>query len=398
MISRNVLACSTCGATTTTRTAIGHGKYQEFAFPCHRCGIEIRFGMTLNQEKASFEYSKIENATWCMFDESAPTHTFDGESLIPIRGDHFSPFTATVFLAQDPDIFLRSQSIRMHASREIWPIIEKMHTHYDRAQWDFFEKEVRELGFTGDLLTDLDRLEALVWTTQLYGKLFANAAPQPAVLVKSRVELAEKASAVEVANVIATFKAKGRQRSLNAELRHIRQQWVQFIPLLLPMYTVYYWDDATHSLNDYTIAQKRFVELKPFYVDCFETLSRISCIAAALEGVIRLSLPVVPTKKGTMSIDDFETMANGSKPDVLKNLPIADLFVPFIDSHLRNGMGHNAARYNVTTDAVEYVNESKTGRNSYSLPYVQFCEKVMRIYGQLEIVAAYADWLLLRSQ
>ncbi len=168
--------------------------------------------------------------------------------------------------------------------------------------------------------------------------------------------------------------------------------------LLLPIYNVFYWDEAQHSLDSYTIAQKRFAELKPFYVECFETLCRISCIAAALEGVVKLSQAVVPTKKGSMTIEAFETMANGSKPDVLKNLPIADLFVPFIDSHLRNGLGHNAARYNVATDTVDYVNESASGKQNYSLQYVRFCEKILRIYGQLELVAIYADWLRVQSK
>jgi hypothetical protein len=43
---------------------------------------------------------------------------------------------------------------------------------------------------------------------------------------------------------------------------------------------------------------------------------------------------------------------NGSKPDMLKQLKIADLFVPFIDNKLRNGIGHNSAHYDVATDSI----------------------------------------------
>jgi hypothetical protein len=64
MIDRNSLKCLTCGKATTTRTAIGHDVYQEFAFPCHGCGVEVRFGMTLDQDNAGIEYSKIVNAAW----------------------------------------------------------------------------------------------------------------------------------------------------------------------------------------------------------------------------------------------------------------------------------------------------------------------------------------------
>src|ERR1035438_5362003 len=47
MIVRYPLQCSTCGHKTLTRSATGHGDYQEFAFPCGGCGLEIRFGMRL---------------------------------------------------------------------------------------------------------------------------------------------------------------------------------------------------------------------------------------------------------------------------------------------------------------------------------------------------------------
>ena len=47
MIQRRTLKCRTCGHKTTIRTAIGHEDYQEFAFPCGGCGLEIRYGMKL---------------------------------------------------------------------------------------------------------------------------------------------------------------------------------------------------------------------------------------------------------------------------------------------------------------------------------------------------------------
>ncbi|MGQ0761474.1 MAG: hypothetical protein ACT4OT_05590 [Acidobacteriota bacterium] len=92
-------------------------------------------------------------------------------------------------------------------------------------------------------------------------------------------------------------------------------------------------------LEEFTLAQKRFEDLKALYVDSFETLCRISVIAATVEGIISKGKAVVLKSKGEFTIAEFDMLRNGNKPDVLNRLgsPVADLFVPYIDHRLRNG-------------------------------------------------------------
>jgi hypothetical protein len=396
MISRNYLKCTTCEASTTTRTAIGHDDYQEFAFPCHRCGVEIRFGMALDQKNASFDYTKIVNAVWSDVDPSAPAIVFDGENLNPLNPHPIiSPFIETVNLPQDVDKFRADQGARYFAVKRFWPSLEKLVTHHDRDQADFFDEEYAKLGYKHLPTNRRERTVSLLTAFDNYGSLFGPPNTITRNKVFSRIQLAEKTATTAIRDVVAHFRAKGRQTSLAAELHRTRQQWVRLFGCLASVYNVYYWDEAKHSLDAYTVGQKRFDELKPFYVDCFETFCRISCIAAALEGVIKTSKAIVPSKKG-MPIGDFEAQPNGSKSDVLKNTEIADLFVPFVDSHLRNGIGHNAAHYDVGKDVVCYANQNDKGKVEYTVPYVRFCERVVRLYGQLETVAIYANWLVVK--
>lgn len=391
MIHRNSLKCSTCNTSATTRTAIGHGGYQEFAFPCPGCGVEIRFGMTLDQEAITFEYDKLMNATWSDEDDGAAEFTFDSEHLCPKTRTMISPFVQTLFLPRDPEEFMKAQRIRFTAATEIWPRLERLRTHFLREQWSYFEVELKALGYEIPAAEARERRIALSKATQQYGRFFGRSDSNAIQLVLERLKLAISNSA---SGDVATYLiSRNRHLSIEKELLHIRQEWVKVFPILFPIYLCLHWDNASHSLDDYTLAQKRFVELKPFYVDCFETLARISVIAAAIEGSISLSRAVIPTKKGHITISAFELMANGSKPDVLKNLPIADLFVPFMDSQLRNGLGHNAARYDVKTDSIEYTNEGKAGSSSFTIGYSQFCEKLVLLYGQVEAMAMYVDWL-----
>jgi predicted RNA-binding Zn-ribbon protein involved in translation (DUF1610 family) len=51
MTDRHYFQCSTCKSGLITRTAIGHGRFQAFVFPCPNCGVELAFAMRLYPER-----------------------------------------------------------------------------------------------------------------------------------------------------------------------------------------------------------------------------------------------------------------------------------------------------------------------------------------------------------
>lgn len=185
--------------------------------------------------------------------------------------------------------------------------------------------------------------------------------------------------------------------ALDLQLTAIRRRWAKIFSSLAALYTTHYWDAAKHRLEEFTLAQKRFEDLKALYVDSFETLCRISVIAATVEGIISKGRAVVLKSKGEFTIAEFDVLRNGNKPDVLNRLgpPVADLFVPYIDHRLRNGIGHNSSHYDIATDQVHYLVENERGRKEYSLPYILFCERVFNLYLQLEAVSSYVNWIRL---
>lgn len=161
-ISRRQLKCKTCGTKTVTRAAIGHGDYQEFAFPCSGCGTEIRFGMKLIQKEAKKEYVKLENAVWAdEEEESINVRTFDGETLVPVKeGEHFSPFMATFFIVRDPQKFRQHQGMRMRAAEVFWPQLAKLLIHLERKNWNLFDAQMKELAIAVDGSSEAERTRA----------------------------------------------------------------------------------------------------------------------------------------------------------------------------------------------------------------------------------------------
>jgi len=65
--------------------------------------------------------------------------------------------------------------------------------------------------------------------------------------------------------------------------------------------------------------------------------------------------------------------------------------VPFLDTELRNGIGHHAARYDSQSDSVVCVKAGGGKLQSKSIPYTEFCRKVISMVSRLSVVEIYLD-------
>jgi len=342
----------------------------------------------------NLKYVDFKNAKICEEAGATDTRTFDGETLNPIiEGQHFSPFMATAFMPKNREQFVQHQSIRLSAANTFWPQIHKLLTHFERKRWDLFDKQLHELDLGLNSTTEIERVKATFRAIEEWEKVFAPDVQRYKEAVQKRIVLARATSRPLLTDLTNYFKVKGKDETINRELYSIRSKWAKYYPFLSPIYLSFYWDDKKHSFKGYTLAQKRFEELNLFYVECFETFCRISVIAGAIEGIIHNKALGVPIAKRLVSLDEFDVMKNGSKPDILKQLKVADLFVPFIDNKLRNGIGHHSAHYEVNTDSIKYRIENDKGIQDFEIRYIDFCTKVVHLYAQLHFVSQYAHWL-----
>lgn len=405
MIERRMLQCITCGVETTVRTAVGHGTYQEFAFPCPGCGVEIRLGMEIDQKNVKAGYTKLINAKWIdTLPQGEPdfsvetTVVLDAENLVPIAGKHFSPFLSTFHLPEDPITFGKHQGLRFHVSKNTWPMIEKLMIHENNRNTDLYDKQKEELGYHARYKTWEERTLLTLHILETYGRFFCPKGKAQEDLVRQRINLGEVVSPELIRNLHDYLNNTGKNESLFLEIKDIRKRWAFLYPAVSPIYIVFYWSEGEHSLDRYTLGQKRFEELKTFFVDCFETFCRISLVAAAIEGIIWNNCLKIPTPKKLIRLEDFDIMPNGSKPGILKQMVIGDIFAPYIDSRLRNGIGHHSAHYDVNRDEIGYSHETKNGAKHVLISYIRFCERVVRLYVQIEISSVYVHWAKARAE
>jgi hypothetical protein len=359
--------------------------------------VDIRFGMKLDQQAPAYEYDTIKGAKW-LADRLAPepqsVRYFDSETLIPLKLDRIlSAFIATVHLPKDWVLYDRDRKIRLDIALNVWPVLKQLIVHRERKKDVLFDKLARRFGLADDLQDWTGRFRTELRIFQGCLRHFRPFTSAEESLVLQRINYAESCAGSNIRNVVQTLVDAHAEGNLTAEILRVRGAFMRIFPAISAIYQTFYWDDSKHSLDEFYLAEKRFDELKTLYIDCFESLCRLSVIAATLEGVIQTGKAEVPTKKATMATADFQTTPNGNKPDILKLLPIAAVFVPVMNSKLRNGVGHNSAGYDVQTDEVFYSNQNKKGVQNFRTPYIRFCEAVVRLYRLFEVAALYGDWL-----
>lgn len=403
MINRVPLRCSTCNESVLTRTAIGHSDYQEFAFPCPGCGVEIRFGMDLDQEAGSFEYRKPINAVW---DEQAndysTTLTFDAEILVPrdssrLCDNTISPFIYMVSSVKNMMEFKHITMLRMNLFEDAWPVLRNCHIHFTNGNWDLYRQEFRKIApeFVEDDVELLVRHH--LRHLHRFSSVFRPGSDSMSQLLRQRVNLAESVSASACTDFLRYLQGIGWDQHLFEELMGLKERWRAVYGVVQPVYAYYDLADGV-DIADFTLSQKRFDDIKGFFVDSYETLCRISLIAGAIEGIIAGLTLQVPSTQRSIPVEEYRVMSNGMKKGLVSLWPSAAAFAQMGGNQLRNGVGHHSARYSVVTDSIEYRIENRAGVNTSSISYMEFCLQLVKTYSSLELASVLVHWVVARGK
>jgi hypothetical protein len=270
-----------------------------------------------------------------------------------------------------------------------WPWIQKLIVHFDNRNQTLFDKEAN---------LDKNSPNAASWATRLrlLYKLFEGAfdsftlTKRPAMKrVRQRIALAQATSPGLYDELVNLYVTSSRMVKIWQELNRIRSAFLSNYLSLSPVLRVEYWSSPPKNLSEFAVPEKNFNQLRQLYVDCFETLCRLTVLAVGLEAIIYHKSLDVPTTKGQMKLWDYEAMSNGNKHTILGKYPIQDLFVPVIDHKLRNGIGHHLAVYVPTTDEVVYYKQDGETLQENRISYTEFVFKVLQIFSVVELAALY---------
>ena len=265
--------------------------------------------------------------------------------------------------------------------------IDRCVTHFERGNWELFDKEsppesVGQANPYSRLVNLYNALQGGLSNFTLNSRARVSR-------VKQRLQYARDREPRLLKTLADTYVSSGRMLKLWKEIAAVRRLFVENYDALQPLVQIKYWRDELQDVTQFEVSTKRFNEGRQLYIDTFETLCRLLVITGAYEGIILNGEIGVPTTKRVVPVDEFEQFPNAAKRDVLSRLPVGDLFVPVLDTDLRNGVGHHSAHYEPDSDRVVLYDTKAGATVSRMIRYTEFCQGVLDLFAVFELAAMY---------
>jgi hypothetical protein len=355
--------------------------------------------MRLDQENAKITLDEPVNAAWVTDPlPDAPFFvTFHPEVLAPRQAfqmDGMSPFVASVHYFKDYQLFRQHEFLRTQVRERFWDAIKRAVVHYERLQWDLWEPEIGKVleetpenSYAGRLRQMFECFEYSVqWFTfdrrdiwRIAGEQFADANLHHGDALRAYAE---------------AYRSSGRLLSLWRQINALHDELISKYPIWMPILQLRYWASRPAALGNLVVSDKRFDDLKALYLATFELLARLSVTALGLELIRTIGKTDVPTNRGSMSIWDFERLENANKVPHLSRQVATEHFAALLDTKLRNGIGHNAAHYDVATDEVVCVKVKGVALEEWRISYTDFCYSTIELASAAFFAEAYIQELL----
>jgi len=327
----------------------------------------------LNQEKADYDFREPENGKWVKSEKGAiKVLTFSDEISVPVNiPDGFSPHVLTAHNYKDREKYGRDEALRQQLVRKHFEYAERCSVHFERGNWKLFDKE--SPTHHGGPVTVKSRLIDLY---NFYAGAFSKFGIDTDAnrhRIRQRLTYAKTCDASLVDELAKAYLSSGKMLKLWKEIHAVRRAFVSRYNFLQPLFQIYYWLEELQDLSRFKLSDKKFDELRQLYIDCFETLCRLLVIGMGFEMIIDHRSLNVPTKKGSMSLEQFEQLPNAAKREHLEKYPIEDIFVPVLDTEFRNGIGHHAAHYDAGKDEIVLYDTKDSGVVTRTIGYTGFC-------------------------
>ncbi|HEY0469917.1 MAG TPA: hypothetical protein VGC79_37280 [Polyangiaceae bacterium] len=365
--------------------------------------MPIVYDLKIDLENVDFSYGEAPtNATW-VADESGAVAaiTFDSEALVLGKGPALTDPTVLTFspFIQMAQMFRDILAYKAELSEQLTVIrhrneVGRLFTHIENQNWDLVRAELTALGCPDDTVDAAElrhRVQCLIGETQhLIIRRHESATSNVESLFRRALTLAKS----ETKAFFVEYMSSGRLRQLWHQFAKARNDFTASAPAMIPLLQVKHWKVPPASLADCQLLNKQFEALKALYIDCFETLARVSVVLIALHGLGAVGRTDVTTKLGSMDIWEFEKIANANKGPHLGKASDCAFLVPYLDTTLRNGIGHNSARYDAATDQVLLYKQRGANLEETSLSYTEFASKVLDVGSLLLELNLVAFWLV----
>jgi len=403
---RNFLKCEVCGSITLVRTQLGWLEQHPIRVYCGRCGILLSGTVFQNPTEGTFRF-EFSNSQ--VIESTRPDYYIEAsgelltEKLQPYIGPDDVPYITppffNSFFAMGHENYLQFAGKTgefLHRCKKDWPKVRRVLELWLSGRFEFLKEEI------GRYLSEKEfplnnELEYLRGVHQLYLLFFHNVIPNDFFDAVTPFLFNEIHQILEnnpdgLRKLVQEFGGQGLLHRYEENIFALLNEFVSKFQYLIPIFGLQFSQESSLPLmRTKGITTASFEDLKQLYLDFYEVAGdAVSLIVAYNNLKYRRDFQVMAgRRKDIQTLSHFDGKSKGTRCGLVDGTEAFDTLVfPYLDTKLRNAIGHHSYNYDGVNQIIVYYpsgNEVVSDRNEISL--LTFTEKCWHLFESINNLA-----------
>lgn len=402
MVHNTFVKCDVCNKITRIRLQVGWLEEHPIAVMCGNCGISLKGKVYIDQENIDLRYT-FENAKE-VYDVKEPDYAVECSGEFPTRkicvGKELEEEFITPFLRFQQKMISRERFEQF--GRSVSRLLENIKT------WPKYKR-----------ILELDKAEDKTYLIQEIWKVF----PKELVPCRNELEILRAVRMVEVHCFLGTLRPdilemkefgpsilkldfgqiRGLTEFLNGcdgySLNELQEQVYKIIdefthvfPYLVPAISVLYCEQDSIDYEKEGTTASTYADVKQFYLDVYETLGNLLVLPVALDNIKFRNdkNAFADYEEKVTSLGEFIKLSKANKFHFCDS---KDIYVKTLDvkynQKLRNAIGHNDVEYDIKTQRIVYIPDTKNRRKKLTEYLLRFELEAVKMFQAILVISEY---------
>lgn len=402
MVHNTFVKCDVCNKITRIRLQVGWLEEHPIAVMCGNCGISLKGKVYIDQENIDLRYT-FENAKE-EYDVKEPDYAVECSGEFPTRkicvGKELEEEFITPFLRFQQKMishekfeqFGRSVS-RLLETIKMWPKYKRI-LELDKAEdktyliqeiWKVFPKELLPCRNELEILRAVRMVEVRCFLETLRPDILEMKEFGPSIL---KLDFGQIRGLTEFLNVCDGYSLN----ELQEQVYKIIDEFTHVFPYLVPAISVLYCGQDSIDYEKEGTTASTYADVKQFYLDVYETLGNLLVIPVALDNIKfrNEKNAFFDNEEKVASLEEFIKLSKANKFHFCAS---KDIYVKTLDAKynqkLRNAIGHNDVEYDIKTQKIVYIPDTKNRKKKLTEYLLRFELEAVKMFQAILVISEY---------
>ncbi len=402
MVHNTFVKCDVCNKITRIRLQVGWLEEHPIAVMCGNCGISLKGKVYIDQENIDLKYT-FENAKE-VYDVKKPDYAVECSGEFPTRkicvGKELEEEFITPFLrfqqkmisSEKFEQFGRSVS-RLLETIKMWPKYKRI-LELDKAEdktyliqeiWKVFPKELVPCRNELEILRAVRMVEVHCFLGTLRPDILEMKEFGPSIL---KLDFGQIRGLTEFLNGYDGYSLN----ELQEQVYKIIDEFTHVFPYLVPAISVLYCEQDSIDYEKEGTTASTYADVKQFYLDVYETLGNLLVLPVALDNIKfrNEKNAFSDNEEKVISLEEFIKLSKANKFHFCTS---KDIYVKTLDvkynQKLRNAIGHNDVEYDIKTQKIVYIPDTKNRKKKLAEYLLRFELEAVKMFQAILVISEY---------